>query len=124
MGRYVVAPDPHSNHGDVQLTLGLVLKRAAQRLGLQATTSFNLGRPDDFRVPDDGLIPWPAGVWHDTAVLVAEILSPMMRPSPSSTSTVGTASPSCWWPTGAAVRCAVWRCRRTRRSATTATCSG
>lgn len=27
------------------------------------------------RVPP-GLIPWPAGTWHDTAVLVVEILSP------------------------------------------------
>ncbi len=75
-GRHVVAPDPHSNHGDVQITLGVLLKRAAARLGLQATITFNLGRPDNFRVPDGGLIPWPAGTWHDTAVLVVEILSP------------------------------------------------
>lgn len=75
-GRYVVAPDPHSNHGHVQLRLAALLVPAAERLELQATSTFNLGRPDDFRVPDAGLIPWPAGVWHDTAVLVVEILSP------------------------------------------------
>jgi Uma2 family endonuclease len=75
-GRYVVAPDPHSSHGAVQLELAALLKPAAHRLGLQATTAFNLGRPDDFRVPDGGLVPWPAGTWHETARLVVEILSP------------------------------------------------
>lgn len=74
-GRYVVAPDPHSNHGEVQLALGDLLRPAARRLGLQPTATFNLGRPDDFRVPDAGLVPRPAGVWHATAVLVVEILS-------------------------------------------------
>jgi Uma2 family endonuclease len=75
-GKYVVAPDPHGNHGDVQTELGIVLKGAAQRLGLRKTTTFNLGGPDDFRIPDGGLLPGPLGVWHDTAVLVVEILSP------------------------------------------------
>jgi Uma2 family endonuclease len=71
-----VAPDPHGNHGDVQVELGIVLKIAAQRLGLRKTTTFNLGGPDDYRIPDSGLLPGPLGVWHDTAVLVVEILSP------------------------------------------------
>lgn len=75
-GRYVVAPDPHSNHGEVQVELAVLLRAAGRRLQLQPTMTFNLGRPGDFRVPDAGLIPTPAGTWHDTAVLVAEILSP------------------------------------------------
>ena len=75
-GRYVVAPEPHGNHGDVQLELGPVLKRAARRLGLRKAATFNLGGPDDFRIPDAGLLPGPLGVWHDSAVLVVEILSP------------------------------------------------
>jgi Uma2 family endonuclease len=75
-GRYVVAPDPHSSHGRVQLALAALLLPAGRRLGVQATTGFNLGQQDDFRVPDAGLVPFPAGVWHDTAVLVVEILSP------------------------------------------------
>ena len=74
-GRYVVAPDPHSNHGGVQLALAVVLLAAAHRLGLHATTTFNLGRPGDFRIPDAGLLTVP-GVWHETAVLVVEVLSP------------------------------------------------
>jgi Uma2 family endonuclease len=75
-GRYVVAPDPHSNHSAVQLELAPLLKAAARRLGLRAVLTFNLGGPGDFRIPDAGLLPGPAGVWHDTAVLVVEVLSP------------------------------------------------
>ena len=74
-GRYVVAPDPDGRHGEVQAELGALLKPFAQRLGLRRTTTFNLGRPGDFRVPDGGLLPGPLGVWHDDAVLVVEILS-------------------------------------------------
>ncbi len=75
-GRYVVAPDPHSSHGVVQLELAAVLKAAAHRLGARAVLTFNLGEPDDFRIPDAGLLPGPMGVWHDTALLVVEVLSP------------------------------------------------
>ena len=75
-GRYVVAPDPDSNHGDVQMSIGELLKPAARRLGVQRTATFNLGRAGDYRIPDAGLVPWPHGPWHDTALLVVEILSP------------------------------------------------
>ncbi|MEX2290053.1 MAG: Uma2 family endonuclease [Mycobacteriales bacterium] len=75
-GRYVVAPDPHSNHGVVQGELFALLKPAARRLGVRAVVTFNLGAPDDFRIPDAGLLPGPPGVWHDTALLVVEVLSP------------------------------------------------
>ncbi len=75
-GRYVVAPDPDGRHGSVSLDVGILLKSIARRLGLQVTTTFNLGGPGDFRIPDGGLLPGPLGVWHDTAVLVVEILSP------------------------------------------------
>jgi hypothetical protein len=74
-GRYVVAPDPDSGHSDVQMSMGELLKPAARRLGLLRTGTFNLGRPDDFRIPDAGLLPGPHGVWHDTAVLVVDVLS-------------------------------------------------
>lgn len=75
-GRYVVAPEPDARHGQVQIELALVLKRAAHRLGLHALPGFNLGGPDDFRCPDAGLLPGPLGVWHERAVLVVEVLSP------------------------------------------------
>ncbi len=74
-GRYVVAPDPHSNHGAVQGEKFLLLKQAARPLGLRAVLTFNLGEPADYRIPDAGLLPGPAGVWHDTALLVVEVLS-------------------------------------------------
>ena len=66
----------HSNHGSVQGEVYALLKPVAHRLGVRAALTFNLGGPDDYRIPDAGLIPGPAGVWHDTAVLVVEVLSP------------------------------------------------
>ncbi len=71
-----MAPDPHSNHGAVQGDVYALLKPVAHRLGVRAAQTFNLGGPNDYRIPDAGLIPGPAGVWHDTAVLVVEVLSP------------------------------------------------
>jgi len=75
-GRYVAAPDAHVNHGRTQLGLAQLLLSSARRLGVQAAGTFNLGRPDDYRIPDAGLVPRPGEVWHDTALLVVEILSP------------------------------------------------
>ena len=75
-GRYVVAPDPHSNHGEVMGELYALLKPTARRLGLRPALTFNLGRPGDFRIADAGLLPGPHQVWHETAELVVEVLSP------------------------------------------------
>ena len=75
-GRYVVAPDLHSAHGAIQGHLFALLEPAARRLGLRAALTFNLGRPGDVRKPDGGLLSGTHGVWHDTAVLVVEVLSP------------------------------------------------
>ena len=75
-GRYVVAPDPHLNHGAVMGDVYALLKPAARQLGLRAALTFNLGRPGDFRIPDAGLVPGAAGVWHERAELVVEVLSP------------------------------------------------
>lgn len=75
-GRYVVAPDPHGNHGSTQLGVATLLLSAARRLGLQARGTFNLGEPGDYRVPDAGLTAAQPAVWYDTAALVVEILSP------------------------------------------------
>ena len=75
-GRYVVAPDPHSAHGAMQFELGLLLRKATSPPDLTAVQTFNLGRPGDYRIPDAGLLAGPHAVWHDTAVLVVEVLSP------------------------------------------------
>lgn len=50
-----MAPDPHGKHGRTQLGVATLLLSAARRVGLQAMGTFNLGRPDDYRVPDAGL---------------------------------------------------------------------
>ena len=75
-GRYVVAPDPHGNHGRLQLGMAALLLTAARRLGLHAMATFNLGGPEDYRVPDAGLTAEAPTIWHQTADLVVEILSP------------------------------------------------
>lgn len=75
-GRYVVAPDPHGNHGRLQLGIAALLLAAGRRLGLHTMATFNLGAPDDYRVPDAGLTADAPAIWHETAVLVVEILSP------------------------------------------------
>lgn len=62
-GRYVVAPDLHGNHGRTQLGVAALLLSAARRLQLHATATFNLGVPDDYRVPDAGLTTERAAVW-------------------------------------------------------------
>lgn len=75
-GRYVVAPDPHGNHGRLQLGVAALLLAAARRLGVHAMATFNLGGPDDYRVPDAGLTAEAPAIWYGTAVVVVEILSP------------------------------------------------
>ncbi len=45
--------------------------------GLGLIGEFNLGEPDDYRVPDGGLHrPGPDELWNTTAALVIEILLP------------------------------------------------
>jgi Uma2 family endonuclease len=56
--------------------LRALLKPVASRLGLRPALTFNLGQPGDYRIPDAGLLPGPPGVWHETAELVVEVLSP------------------------------------------------
>lgn len=76
-GVYHVAPHEHGRNGAVAMELVALLGPAARRAGLTAGGSFNLGTPEDFRVPDLG---WHRGspdrLWFDTAALVVEVLSP------------------------------------------------
>ena len=70
-------PAPRPRHGllVVQLTGALIAPAAAARL--EVIDIFNLGEPDDFRIPDAGLItPGAEAVFLDTAALVIEVLSP------------------------------------------------
>ncbi|HEY1689694.1 MAG TPA: Uma2 family endonuclease, partial [Solirubrobacteraceae bacterium] len=74
-----VVPSPAHRHADLAQQLAEILGPLARAAGLRPTMhDFNLGdSKNDFRVPDGGLHrPGAAEMWHPTAALVVEILSP------------------------------------------------
>ena len=74
-----LVPAPSHAHASVAQQLAECLGPLARQAGLEATMhEFNLGKgQDDFRVPDGGLHRRGAGgIWHSTAALVVEIVSP------------------------------------------------
>lgn len=76
-GVYVMAPFAHSDHGLLKSRLLFALEPRARQAGLLAGDSFNLGEPDDFRVPDAGYHRTrPGTLYVPTAALVLEVLSP------------------------------------------------
>ena len=76
-GEYHVVPAPHSWHGQVDTELAALLRPPAKAAGLFITSQFNLGAPDDYRVPDGGYHRTrPSGVWVATAAVVVEVMSP------------------------------------------------
>jgi Uma2 family endonuclease len=78
-GVYHMVPAPSGEHAEISQQLAELLGPPARAAGLiAAIAEFNLGESDhDFRVPDGGLHRGrPMGVWHPTAALVVEIVSP------------------------------------------------
>lgn len=77
-GVYHVVPGPSHARARLQAQLLRALGPLADAANLEITGPFNLGdSPEDFRVPDGGLHRQGAGgMWHRTAALVIEILSP------------------------------------------------
>jgi Uma2 family endonuclease len=77
-GVYHMVPGPSGAHSLIEWQLAQLLGPLAERAGLYAGGQFNVGAgEDDFRVPDGGLHRTPpSGVWHRTAALVVEIVSP------------------------------------------------
>jgi Uma2 family endonuclease len=78
-GVYHMVPAPSGEHAEISQQLAELLGPPARAAGLVAAIGeFNLGESDqDFRVPDGGLHRGrPSGVWHPTAALVVEIVSP------------------------------------------------
>jgi len=74
-----MVPGPSLEHARISTQLAELLSPLARAAGLLAAISeFNLGESEhDFRVPDGGLHrPGATGVWHATAALIVEILSP------------------------------------------------
>ena len=76
-GVYHMVPVPHSRHAHIAQQLAELLDGPARQAGLVPMISiFNLGEPDDYRVPDGGVFrPGPDEVYVPTAELVVEIVS-------------------------------------------------
>ena len=76
-GNYHMAPAPHLWHAYLGGQLAVVLQSHAARAGLHYTDPFNLGEPDNYRVPDAGLHrSLPNAAFVPTAAMVIEIVSP------------------------------------------------
>jgi Uma2 family endonuclease len=77
-GVYRMNPPPSHEHQVILQQLAELLGPLARDTGLEALIQeFGLGTSDEFRVPDGGLHrPGASGVWHPTAALVVEIVSP------------------------------------------------
>lgn len=72
-----MAPASHAWHGYLDNVIAELLGPYARRAGLIGTGPFNLGRSDDYRVPDRGYHRrLPSAVWLDTAAVVVEVVSP------------------------------------------------
>lgn len=77
-GTYRMIPPPSFAHQSVAEQLAALLGPPARAAGLEPLIrEFGLGDPGDYRVPDGGLHrPGAGGVWHPTAALAIEIVSP------------------------------------------------
>lgn len=77
-GVYHMVPGPGHRHSTLAAQVKRMLAGPAAAAALEVTDEFNLGdSKNDFRVPDGGLHrPGAAEMWHPTAALVLEILSP------------------------------------------------
>ena len=76
-GEYHVAPYAHSHHGVIEHALAVLLHPHARRAGLTGSGPFNLGGPQNYRVPDGAYHRVsPDGVYIASAPVVVEIVSP------------------------------------------------
>ena len=71
-------PPPAHEHQQIAQQLAELLGPLARNAGLEPLIQeFAVGDSKDYRVPDGGLLrPGSSGVWHPTAALAIEILSP------------------------------------------------
>ena len=77
-GVYHMNPVPHGRHAHTAHQLAELLAAPAHDAGLVPMIGiFNLGKPNDYRVPDGGLFrPGSCQMYVPTAELVVEIVSP------------------------------------------------
>lgn len=74
---YHATPAANAWHGYVDNVLAKLLSPLGRAVGLVGTGPFNLGRPEDYRVPDRGSHRrLPGEVWVATCAIVVEVLSP------------------------------------------------
>lgn len=70
-------PAPGAAHRRIDRQLAELLRPLALASGLISDGEFNLGKPDDYRIPDRGLYrPEDERDWQEAAALVVEIVSP------------------------------------------------
>jgi len=77
-GVYHVVPAPSHAHASIEAQLLRILGPAADAAALEVTGQCNIGDDErDFRVPDGALHrPGAADIWHPTAAMVIEVVSP------------------------------------------------
>ena len=76
-GTYHVAPMAHPWRGYVDSQIGELLAPYARAAHLCGTSAFNIGQPDDFRVPDRGYHrSLPSQVYVPSAAVVVEVAFP------------------------------------------------
>jgi len=76
-GTYHMAPAPRFDHANLAIALVRALLPLTDAAGLVGGTPFNLGGPDNYRVPDLGWLRQAAhAVYVPTAALVVEVVSP------------------------------------------------
>ncbi len=76
-GDYHMNPAPRIPHAKLGARMAALLGRLATPRGLDVVDAFNVGEPNDYRIPDLGLLqPGENGTYATTAALVVEIVSP------------------------------------------------
>jgi Uma2 family endonuclease len=76
-GDYHVAPAPHGRHGDIDDQLAAFLRPLARERGLWPSGPLNIGRPDDYRVPDRAYLhAREPRAFQPSAAIVVEIVAP------------------------------------------------
>jgi hypothetical protein len=72
-----VAPAPQRRHGTLLMRIAALLQPLAGPAGLEIISDFNIGEPQDYRIPDAGLLrSGPNVTFLLTAAMAIEIVSP------------------------------------------------
>lgn len=76
-GNYHMAPAPHRQHGEIDGEVAYALHPRAKRASLRDSGPCNIGKPEDYRVPDRAYFgDRHPQTFNPTAEVVVEIVSP------------------------------------------------